>query len=173
MLLQICKGYLKQPTVTKNKTIECAFRCWPIDIDLYNHMNNANYLRVAELARWNAFPGSGLFDAAVKKGIMFLAVEQSITYYKPVPSFGKYVVATSIDIYKDDKWIWYTHTFLQHPDNVKVGQEARKYAEIKLRAVVKEKSGKTIKPSEQLAFPNASQLIKDLWNVHPDEEKTI
>ena len=29
-----------------------SFRCWPIDIDGYYHMNNASFLRVAELARW-------------------------------------------------------------------------------------------------------------------------
>ena len=37
-----------------------TFRLYPLDCDIYGHMNNASYLRVAELARWRQFAQSGM-----------------------------------------------------------------------------------------------------------------
>jgi len=103
---------------------------------------------------------TGLLDKAVKNKYMFLAVEQSIRYSRPIQPFQRYVVATTCTVYDDNKWLWYKHTFEQHPDDVKPGQEPREYAVIDLKAVLKEQSGKTIKPSDQL---DASEFSKELF----------
>ena len=57
MLGQLVAGqsWAMPATINRLKKIPCtdiAFRCYPVDIDTYFHMNNAAYLRVAELCRW-------------------------------------------------------------------------------------------------------------------------
>jgi len=159
MLSQVGLGFIKPPKVNlAKKSVEVAWRCWPIDLDTYFHMNNANYFRVAELCRWRIFPVSGLFFQSFKKGWMFLAVEQTITYLKPIKPFQRYIVSTKMT-HKDNKWLFYEHTFLQHPSDVKQGVEPVKYSVITLRAVLKERTGKTVRPQELI---DASAWNKDL-----------
>lgn len=159
MLMQLGLGFARPPRVNiAEKTVEIGFRCWPVDLDTYLHMNNANYFRVAELCRWRMFPVSGLFAQSIKKGWMFLAVEQSITYLKPIQPFQRYIISTKMT-HKDNKWLFYEHTFLQHPADVKTGTEQIKYSVITLRAVLKERSGKTVRPEELAA---SSPWNKDL-----------
>ena len=45
-----------------------AFRCWPVDLDMYLHLNNANYLRVAELSRWKQMAMTGLVTKSLANG---------------------------------------------------------------------------------------------------------
>jgi YbgC/YbaW family acyl-CoA thioester hydrolase len=144
---------------------EVAFRAWPIDLDTYFHINNACYFRVAELARWRIFPQSNLYSMMKNKGVMFLVVEQTVKYFKPVSSFQKYIVSTSIS-YKEDKWFYYRHSFQQHPDDVKPGKEPVVYTVIDCKAVLKEKSGKTLRVGEFLPH---SPLYKDLVNLEDVE----
>lgn len=163
MLSQVALGFLRPPKVNlAKKTVEVGFRCWPIDLDTYLHMNNAQYLRVSELSRWRIFPPSGLMAASMKKGWMFLAVEQTVKYLKPIGPFQRYVVSTKMS-HKDNKWLLYEHTFQQHPNDVKAGQEPVKYAVIDLRAVLKQRDGKTVRPAE---LKEASNWNKDLLTAH-------
>ena len=148
VLSQVALGFIRPPVLNKaTRSVDVAFRCYPIDIDTYMHMNNACYLRVGELARWRIFPVSGLFSASLNKGWMFLAVEQTVTYLKPIKPFQRYVVSTTMT-HRDNKWLLYTHSFVQHPDDVKVGKEAAVYSVIHLKAVLKEKGGKTVRPAD-------------------------
>jgi acyl-CoA thioesterase FadM len=137
------------------------FRCWPIDIDTFMHMNNASYIRVAELARWRAFPKTKLLDGAVKHGWMFLAVQNDVMYYRPIKPFQKYIVNTSIRV-ENDKFLYHTHTFLQDPSDVKPGKEPELYATVMTKMVGKERSGKTLRPS---ALVDISPWCKELYQV--------
>jgi hypothetical protein len=171
MLNQLMLGFARPSTVTRARGIpstDVAFRCWPIDLDIYMHMNNSCYLRVAELARWRAFPATGLLGKVMRDKVLFLAVEQQIRYLRPIAPFRKYVVSTTCTVHEDDKWLWYRHVFEQHPDDVKPGKEAGKYAIIDLKAVLKEQSGKTIQPSSQRAF---SPFSEELF-VKSEQSKT-
>jgi acyl-CoA thioesterase FadM len=99
-------------------------------------MNNAKYVRVAELARWRIFPRTGVLDYVSNKGVLFLAVDQRIQYFKPIKPFQKYVVQTKINYNPvDDKWLYYTHTFLQHPSEIKDKQTQIKFAEVTLKVI--------------------------------------
>jgi len=146
MLWHLAMGFIKAPKVTTvRRSADLAMRCSPLDIDTYFHMNNAQYLRVSELARWRIFPATGIFGAVWKQKLMFLAVEQNITYLKPIAAFQKYVVSTTCDVYADDKWLYYEHIFLQHPDEVPKDKEPKVFAKVNLRAVMKLPDGKTVK----------------------------
>ena len=148
------------PKVTTRKTVDVAFRCLPLDIDIFGHMNNARYLQNAELARWHLLPASSITSRIFsKEGMVFLAVENAITYHKPILPFQKYIIQTSCKVQDDDKWMYYKHEFRQHPDDVQEGKEAKLYCTVDLTAVVKERSGKTIKPSVLI---EESSFYKDL-----------
>ena len=166
----LAMGFAKPPKVTSsNRSVDLAMRCSLLDIDMYLHMNNAQYLRVAELCRWRIFPATGIFAAAMKQRLMFLAVEQKISYLKPIEALQKYVVRTTCDIYKDDKWLYYEHTFLQHPDEVPKDKEPQVFAKVVLRAVMKLPGGKTVKPSSHVGL---SPFTHELYKVH-EEERSI
>ena len=132
-MLHITWGSIEKLKFNGN-AVETSFRCWPIDIDLYMHMNNAKYVRVAEMARWRLFPATGAVKQMWKDGIMFLITDQRVSYYKPIQPFQRYVVQTSIKFDKnDDKWMYYSHAFMQHPTLVKPGNHPVKYALVELK----------------------------------------
>ena len=85
----------------------------------------------------------------LRKRCVFLVSEQRIQYFRAIQPFQRYVVETKMEFNpSDDKWIWHTHTFLQHPYDIKPGNLPMKYAEVEVKVVIKEKSGKTVRPSE-------------------------
>lgn len=61
-----------------------------------------------------------------------------------------YVISTTVEICENDKWWYYRHSFEEHPDNIKDGNTPIVFAIVDLKAVVKQKNGKTIKPTELL-----------------------
>lgn len=135
-----------------------SFRCWPIDMDTNFHMNNACYMRVGELSRWRLFPEAKMYSFVAKYGVMFLVKEQTVKYYKAISPFQKYIVRTSISV-SDDKWLDYNHQFEQHPSTVKAGEAPIIYTDIQCRAVLKERTGKTVPIS---TFVDQCELYKAL-----------
>lgn len=148
ILNQFTQGYLKRTaldtSVKHAVTYNVPFRCWPIDMDAFMHMNNASYVRVAELARWRIFPQTGFFDKR-NSGILFLVVDQSVQYFKPIGPLQQYTVKVTITS-SENKWLHYKHAFIQHP--VREGKEPIVYALVESRAVLKRKNGKTVKMDE-------------------------
>jgi uncharacterized short protein YbdD (DUF466 family) len=57
----------------------------------------------------------------------------------------KYVISTTCTVDGEDKWFYYRHTFQEHPDDIE--GTAKEFAVIDLKAVVKQRNGKTVKPS--------------------------
>jgi acyl-CoA thioesterase FadM len=147
---QLVRGSLSRPVVTKDKKVIIPFRCWPIDIDAFFHMNNANYLLNAELSRWRTLPASSVFSRVLSdKGMVFFAAENTVRYLRPINPMQKYVISTTCCVdHDEDKWFYYRHVFQQHPSDVPLGTLPKEYAIVDLKAVVKERSGKTIRPSE-------------------------
>ena len=112
-------------------------------------------------------------------GMMFLVVEQSIKYLRPIGPLQKYFVRTSVTV-SDNKWLHYEHTFVDCSSqstvsssspsssssslssskrDVKMFIEPKAYAVINCKAVLKERNGKTVPVS---TFLEQSQLYRDL-----------
>lgn len=141
-----------------------AWRCWPIDIDTYMHMNNSCYARNAELARWRAFPQADMIRL-LSSGVYFFAVDQSIQYFRPINAFQKFAIDTTVSI-TDNKWMHYHHTFVQHPDDLKSpDQKPTVFCIVKCKAVLKEKSGKTIPPAEVMSKSPLYKALMDDQNT--------
>jgi len=146
------------PGTNKKAYYDLTFRTYPVDLDFYWHTNNACYFRMAELARWRIFPQSRSLHESLSKGWMLLIAQQSIKYYKSIGPFQKFVIRTSMQ-YTQDKWLHYSHTFLQHPDDVARGKDPATFAHIQMKAVIKDRGGKTIKPSEFVQISDFNQQL--------------
>eukprot|EP01062_Namystynia_karyoxenos_P002766 TRINITY_DN10977_c0_g1_i1.p2 TRINITY_DN10977_c0_g1~~TRINITY_DN10977_c0_g1_i1.p2 ORF type:complete len:206 (+),score=65.68 TRINITY_DN10977_c0_g1_i1:83-619(+) len=141
------------------KALVKTWRNWPVDCDLFLHMNNAAYIRVAELCRWGQLVETGLFSHAIRGRWVFLVAEQRAEYRRPIAPFRRYQVESTIRI-EDDKWIHYTHTFMPLPGSVK---DPKPYCVLHVRAVVKDRSGRTIRPSHIAAdLPEGTWLHEQL-----------
>ena len=125
-------------------------------------------LRVAELSRWRQIAQSGVLGVCLKRGWMFVVAEQSIVYHRPILPFQAFVVRSTIS--HEGKWIYYDHYFESCPGDDKSTHAARPvtagagapgssaptmpmpprvvlYAHNRVRAVAKERSGKTVPPT--------------------------
>lgn len=163
MLNQVFNGLVFPPTIRSFKGSQAAvaqFRLWPVDCDIFGHMNNASYIRVAELHRWRMAAESRFLSYSVKHKIAFLAVDQTVNYKRPILPFQKYNVTTTVTVSEDDKYVNYHHSFDQ--PNGQIGEEAdakRHYALVTIKAVMKHPSGKTLRPSEMI---NINPYFKNL-----------
>lgn len=126
-------------------TYDTPMRLWPIDMDAFMHMNNASYVRVAELSRWRVFPASGFFKKEFRN-VLFLVAEQQAKYYKPINPFQNYVVRTTITS-SENKWLHYNHVFMR-PQKSGDTSEPTVYCVVSTTAVLKRAGGKTIKIDE-------------------------
>lgn len=150
MLGEIVRGAVaKAPTGRVHVT---SYRAWPVDLDVFGHVNNAMFLRVAELARWQQAANAGLVGPMVQHGWMFLVGETLACYRKPLPAFASFVVTTETSVDQHDKWLTLRHKFSSNE-----GPGAKVYAEITTKAVVKHYSGRTVRPSQLLALVPGSE----------------
>ena len=135
------------------KATKVPFMCWPVDTaeSMFDHMNNTNFLKFAELSRWRMMAESGLLRRMIKEKMNLIIAEQTITYAKPIRNFQKFNVTTIVSA-AEDKWLCFDHSF---EDSAK----GTTLASVKVKAVLKAGSGKTCRPSEVVA---ASPYFKDL-----------
>ena len=91
---------------------ELNMRVWLTDIDLNFHMNNAKYLKAAQLGRVFYAKRTGLLSSLRKKRIGIVVVGTHITYHKSLATFSKYRLITKL-IGCDEKWFYFEHRFEQ------------------------------------------------------------
>ena len=135
---QLVIGMLSKPSLDSlTSPIVTPFRCWPIDMDYYFHMNNSSYLKVAEFARWRINGATGQASLLARKNWRFLVVENKIQYLKSIAPFQRYAVETSL-FANDNKYMTYRHVFrhLTKPEVI--------FATLEAKFVMKEMSGKTV-----------------------------
>ena len=145
-------GFAKKPTFVKKKWIVSTFRALPLDLDMFMHINNTAYPRIAELASWELMAAIRFNRMYATHGFLGLVItQQQVTYKKPISPFQLYEVHTNIQ-YADNKWLDYTHHFVQHHKDVPPGNEPIHYATVTKRGVVKTLKGRTIKVDEFINY---------------------
>ena len=145
----------KETNRTKRIVLKTDHFSRPVDCDFFGHMNNSFYFRHAELARWQLLPQTGILQLAIKYRWMFLVVQQSAEYLKPLPPLTKFHVRTTATTDVNDKYLWFHHDFVSTTDENDV------YCTAKVKAIVKhfggDQAGKTVRPSQM------NQLTKENW----------
>jgi len=127
------------------------FVCWPQDTaeSLFDHMNNSNHSRIADLSRYRVLAESGMLNAMLKEKMNWIIAEQTIRYNKQIRMFQRFDVVTTAK-QEGDKWVYFTHTFRARGTDLTT---------IEVKAVMKKSDGKTVKPSELAAI---SPYFKEL-----------
>ena len=146
ILKHICLGATSTASHSAARQLRVTHRARLVDVDLFFHVNNAMYLRVAELSRWNNMASTGLLRTAFSNSWMFLVVQQNVQYHRPIAPFEKFDVVTSLAA-ADDKWIDFEHAFVR-PGAAYPSETEKPMCVINARTVVKRASGKTVRPSE-------------------------
>ena len=164
---QVILGIFRPVTfrfIPKGLRYDVHFRCWPTDMDLFMHMNNASYIRVAELSRWRIFYQTDYFKVMKKKDMIGLVVDQKVTYQKQLMPFSPYIVRTTCTT-SDNKWIHYQHV-IQKPC---ADDEPKPYvyAVVDCKVVLKQKTGRTVKIDE---LSTETDFYKDLYRATTTNE---
>mmetsp|Transcript_13944 Transcript_13944/g.42176 ORF Transcript_13944/g.42176 Transcript_13944/m.42176 type:complete len:180 (+) Transcript_13944:80-619(+) len=117
-------------------------RAWPMDCDIFLHLNNAMLARCAELARWRLLASTGMLRTVLREKWQFLVAEQTLTYKRQIPLGRRFRIETSVSA-TDNKWLHYSHNFQSLDGATDLGTAH-------VRAVLKLSSGKTVPPHDAL-----------------------
>jgi acyl-CoA thioesterase FadM len=82
-----------------------------LDLDLYLHMNNSAYTVHTELARWNLFSYSGLLGFVLRRKLVLLVTNSSITYRSPIGPWAPFEIHTKLAGW-DERQMTIMHTFI-------------------------------------------------------------
>lgn len=123
---------------------DVPFRLWPIDMDAFMHMNNASYVRIAELTRWRILVDSGLHKKE-NRDLLHLVASHDVKYFKPIQPLQPYVVRTTMTS-TEGKWLKYKHEFLS-VEKGKSGQQTV-FCVVDSSCVLKHRKGKTMRIDE-------------------------
>jgi acyl-CoA thioesterase FadM len=82
-----------------------AFRVMPADIDINLHMNNARYLAMMDLGRWDFILRTGLWRQLLKDGMQPVIGGAVVRFRRPLRPFQPFVLRTR-QITWDDRWLY-------------------------------------------------------------------
>jgi acyl-CoA thioesterase FadM len=82
-----------------------AFRVMPADIDINLHMNNARYLAMMDLGRWDVVLRTGLWGYLLKDGVRPVIGGAVVRFRRPLRPFQSFVLRTR-QITWDDRWLY-------------------------------------------------------------------
>lgn len=83
------------------------------DLDIYGEMNNARYLSIMEMGRWDLGVRTGLIDVMQKNKWFFTVAGCSIRYRKRLTVFQKFEVHTRL-AGMDDRWFFMQQDILRN-----------------------------------------------------------
>ncbi|MDR3436139.1 thioesterase family protein [Telmatospirillum sp.] len=82
-----------------------AFRVMPADIDINLHMNNARYLAMMDLGRWDFILRSGFWRRVLKARLQPVIGGAVVRYRRPLKPFQPFVLKTRL-ITWDERWLY-------------------------------------------------------------------
>ena len=97
--------YLEQATL--------RFRVWITDQDAFQHMNNAVYMSIADLAVIDLLMRTGVAKNMRKEGILPVVVHKSCTYLKMLKFPQAYEVRSRFTAW-DGSYIFFEHLFVRN-----------------------------------------------------------
>lgn len=110
-LLRVLLAAVLKPRVFYTQVIECGFRVWPHDIDLFGHMNNGRYLQIMDVARMDWMIRTGVAGTIRRNrwapllGGGFIRFRHSLHFLQP------FRVSTRL-LGWDHRWFFLEHVFL-------------------------------------------------------------
>ncbi|XP_052793126.1 protein THEM6-like [Mya arenaria] len=91
-------------------------RCMPNDLDIFMHMNNANYLKHCDIGRILMWKQNGVLDKVFKMGGGMTLGASNNRYRKSIILFDHFRIETKV-IYWDDTAFYVEQQFIRTKDN--------------------------------------------------------
>jgi acyl-CoA thioesterase FadM len=108
-LLRVVIGALFRARMAPMERSELAFRVMPGDLDLNLHMNNARYLAVMDLGRWDLILRTGLWRMVWRRRLQPVVASGLIRYRRPLRPFRRFQLVTALVAW-DERWMYIAHT---------------------------------------------------------------
>jgi acyl-CoA thioesterase FadM len=84
------------------------FRVWPHDLDINIHMNNARYLALMDLGRFDLIVRAGLWRAVLRHHWQPVLAGSVVRFRRPLRPFQRFTLSTRM-IAWDEKWMYLEH----------------------------------------------------------------
>jgi acyl-CoA thioesterase FadM len=100
-----------KPYADPLKPCSSVFRVYPSDLDAFMHMNNAKYLAIMDVARFDLMVRSRLFDKLNAQRWYPVILAETASFHRSLKLFQKFEIVSHI-IHWDDKDFYMTQDFI-------------------------------------------------------------
>lgn len=107
-LLKVLIASLFRPRLGFTDESELRFRVWPNDIDINIHMNNARYLAVMDLGRFDLIARCGMWRLMFRQRWQAVIGGALVRYRRPLRPFQAFTLKSRVLCW-DEKWIYIEH----------------------------------------------------------------
>lgn len=99
-----------RPRVAFSDPISLSLRILPNDLDINNHLNNARYLSLLDLASIDLFLRSGIFRKMLQMRLKPMVGGAIVSYRKGLSLFERCTLTMQLDAW-DDRWSYFRFAF--------------------------------------------------------------
>lgn len=107
-MLAVLIGSFFRPRLRLTDLSALGFRVMPHDLDINVHMNNARYMALMDLGRFDLVIRTGLWRRVLKDGWQAVIGGAVVRYRRPLRPFQRLVLSTRVLCW-DEKWIYIEH----------------------------------------------------------------
>lgn len=107
-LLKVLIFGLFRPRLSMTEVSRLRFRVWPNDLDINVHMNNARYLALMDLGRFDLIARAGLWRPVLRKRWQAVIGGALVRYRRPLKPFQRFTLASRM-LGWDDRWLYIEH----------------------------------------------------------------
>lgn len=107
-LIKVLVAALFRPRLAMTDTSMLRFRVWPHDLDINVHMNNARYLALMDLGRFDLIVRAGLWRPMFRKRWQAVIGGALVRYRRPLKPFQPFTLASRMLCW-DERWLYIEH----------------------------------------------------------------
>lgn len=95
----------RDPISSPEEESRLTFRCWPTDIDPNIHLNNARYMMLADLGRFDLIIRSGFLRTALANNWVPMMGGVQAVYYRQIKLWRKFEVISNFETWTETQFI--------------------------------------------------------------------
>lgn len=107
-LIRVLLASLFRARLDYLETSRIGFRVMPHDLDINVHMNNARYLALMDLGRFDLIVRTGLWRPMLKNKWQAVIGGALVRYRRPLKPFQPFTLSTRL-LFWDERWLYIEH----------------------------------------------------------------
>lgn len=139
-----------QPPIDPRDEARLSLRAWPVDIDVFLHLNNGRYLTLMDFGRWYHGLRSGTIRAMSRNGWRPIIAAAHAEFLREIRTLQGFDLVTRLATW-DEKWFYMEQRF---------ERDGVLFAQGRVRAVLK-KGRQTIPPARLLEAVGSSTEVPE------------